>query len=183
MYDLVFNDFRREHPIFSKPQLAKYVDSYCQDANVLVSTGSIQRDVEVFVRSYVQPQRKNRVPEDDFATLLIDLELLDMFEVVKGDAGARYTIERRQRSTLPWQIVLCAPERYQGSSVSFRELANDHNGPGMVFALNEDGLLNQVHGITAHCPDIVFTDDAGIRELQFRQRPDCLEVLDGYYRA
>jgi hypothetical protein len=184
LYDLVFNDFRREHPIFTKPQLTKYVDSYCQDANASVSTGSIQRDVEVFVRSYVQPQRKTASPEDDFATLLIDLELLDTFEVVKGDAGVRYTIERRQRGTLPWQIVLYAIlGRYQGNSVSFRELANDHNGPGMVFALNEDGLLNQVRAITAHCQDIVFTDDAGIRELQFRQRPDGWEVLDGYYRA
>ena len=27
LYDLVFNDFRREHPIFTKPQLAKFVDS------------------------------------------------------------------------------------------------------------------------------------------------------------
>ena len=42
LYDLVFNDFRREHPIFTKPQLAKYADSYCQDANASVSTGTIQ---------------------------------------------------------------------------------------------------------------------------------------------
>ena len=82
------------------------------------------------------------------------------------------------------QIVLYAIlEQYAGDSVSFRELANDRNGPGMVFALNEDGLLNQIQAITAHYPDIVFTDDAGIREVQFRPRPDSQQVLDDYYRA
>lgn len=184
LYGLVFGDFRREHPIFTKPQLTTFVSGYCGDEGVSISTGSIQRDVDVFVRSYVQPQRKTSSPEDDYATLLIDLELLDTFELAKGDSGVRYTIERRTRGQLPVQIVLYAIlDRYPGHSVSFRNLANDDNGPGMVFALNEDGLLNHINAMTAHYLDIVFTDDAGIKELQFRTRPDTQQVLDDYYRA
>lgn len=184
LYNLVFNGFRRGHPVFSKPQLTKYVADYCVDAGVSISINTIQRDVEVFIRSYVRPQRRTASPEDDFSTLLIDLDLLDTFEQAKSESGIRYAIERRIRDQLPMQIVLYAIlDRYDGNSVSFRSLANDDDGPGMVFALSEDGLLNQINVITAHFPDIVFTEDAGIRELQFRVRPDPWQVLDDYYKA
>lgn len=184
LYNLVFNGFRRGHPVFTKPQLTKYVGDFCVDAGVSVSPKTIQRDVEVFIRNYVRPQRRTSSPEDDFSTLLIDLELLDTFELAKSESGIRYAIERRTRGQLPMQIVLYTIlNRYGGTSVSFRSLANDDDGPGMVFALSEDGLLNQINLITAHFPDIVFTEDAGIRELQFRVRPDPWQVLDDYYKA
>ena len=82
------------------------------------------------------------------------------------------------------QIALYAIlARYQGNSISFRSLANDPNGPGLVFALNEDGLLNCIHTMTERYADIVCSDDAGIRELQFKTRPDMQQVLDDYYKA
>jgi hypothetical protein len=182
LYDLTFNDFRREHSIFSKPQLANFAAKRCEDEGVTISTESIQRDVDVLVRSYVRPQRKIPSPEDDYATLLIDLDLLNTFELAKNDGGIRYTIERRERSEIPVQIVLYAIlNQYPGKSIAFRTLANDRSGPGMVFALDDDGLLDQINEITAKYPDIVYTDDAGIREVQFRTRPDCEQVLNDCY--
>jgi len=181
LYDLLFNDFRREHSIFSKGQLAKFATSLCDDAGITVSSTSIGRDVDVLVRSYVQP-RKTRSAEDDFATLLIDLGLLDTIDFAKSDI--RYRIERRARNDIPMQIVLYAIlSRYEGSSISFRSLANDRNGPGLVFALSEDGLLNHINLITEHYTGVIYSDDAGVRELQFRTRPDAQQVLDDYFKA
>lgn len=184
VYSLTFNDFRREHGVFSKLQLANFVAKRCEDLGATISAGSIQRDVDVLVRSYVRPQRKTQSPEDDYATLLIDLDLLNTFELTKNDGGIRYAIERRERSDIPAPIVLRAIlDQYSGKSVSFRNLANDRNGPGMVFALNDDGLLDQINEIMAKYPDVIYTDDAGIREVQFRVRPDCEQVLNDYYGA
>ena len=159
LYDLVFNDFRREHVIFTKSQLTNFAVKRCADVAVSVSVESIQRDVDILVRSYVRPQRKAKSPEDEYATLLMDLDLLSTFEVTKQDGGIRYAIERRERSDIPVQIVLYAIlEQYPSHSVSFRNLANDRNGPGMVFALDDDGLLDQINTMTAKYPDIVYID-------------------------
>lgn len=182
LFDIVFNDFRPKHPIFTKPQLVQHVVDICEDQALPISSSSIQRDVDVLVRSYARPHRKATSVEDDFVTLLLDLNLLDTLEVTKGDGAVRYAIERRSRGDLPMPIVLYAIlEQYQGNSISFRELANDPNGPGMVFALDEDGLLNQINIMTANYPDIVFSDDAGVRELQLHMRPEKRQVLDEYY--
>lgn len=182
LYDLVFNDFRREHAVFGKLQLAKYASGFCDDIGVTISPISVQRDVDVLVRNYVQPQRKTQTAEDDYSTLLIDLGLLDTIDAPKSD-GAKYRIERRPRNDIPMQIALYAIlARYPGNSISFRSLANDPNGPGLVFALNEDGLLNHIYAMTERYTDIVYSEDAGVRELQFKMRPDMQQVLDDYYK-
>lgn len=182
LFAIVFNEFRPKYPIFTKSQLVQYVIDTCEDQAVPVSSTSIQRDVDVLVRSYVRPQRKTASIEDDFITLLPDLNLLNALPITRDDAGIRYAIERRPRSDLPMWIVLYAIlEKYQGSSVSFRELANDPNGPGMVFALDETALFNQINMMTEHYPNIVFSDDAGVRELQFHVRPEKQQVLNDYY--
>ena len=184
LYDLVFNDFRREHIVFTKAQVTNFVSKRCADIGASVSTESIQRDVDVLIRNYGRPQRKAKTSEEDFTTLLIDLDLLSTFELAKNDGGIRYAIERRERTNIPVQIVLYAIlDQYPGQSVSFRSLANERNGPGMVFALDDDGLLNQINAMTAKYQDIVYTDDAGIREVQFRTRPNLQQVLDDYYDA
>lgn len=184
LYDIVFNDFRREHIIFTKPQLASFAFKYSGDVGVSVSAESIQRDVDVLVRNYARPPRKPKSPEDDHTTLLMDLDLLTTFELARNDGGVRYAIERRARADIPTQVVLYVIlNQYQGLSVSFRNLANDRNGPGLVFALDDDGLLSQINQMTAMYPDIIYTDDAGIREIQFRTRPNPEQVLDDYYNA
>ena len=149
LYGIVFNDFRPQYPIFTKPQLVQYMVDTCEEQALPVSSSSIQRDVDVLVRSYARPQRKATSAEDDFVTLLLDLNLLDTLEVTKGDGSIRYAVERRPRGDLPMRIVLYAIlEQYQGNSIYFRDLANDPNGPCMVFALDEDVLLNQINTIT-----------------------------------
>lgn len=184
LYELTFNEFRPRYPIFTKPQLVQHAADTCADQEQTVSVSTLQRDVDVLVRSYTRPKRKATSAEDDFATLLIDLQLIDTLEVARDDGNIRYAIERRQRGDLPMQIVLYAIlDQYQGMSISFRDLANLRNGPGMVFALNEDGLLRQIETMTEYYTDIVFSDDAGVRELQFRTRPEKQQVLDEYYRG
>jgi hypothetical protein len=54
---------------------------------------------------------------------------------------------------------------------------------GLVFALTRSGLLQKIQEITTKFPGVTFTDDAGIRELQFRERPDPQRVLERYYAA
>ncbi len=52
----------------------------------------------------------------------------------------------------------------------------------MVFAMNESGLMKKINEILIRFPkQVIFSDDAGIRELQFRNKIDKITLLDKYY--
>jgi hypothetical protein len=55
------------------------------------------------------------------------------------------------------------------------------NSPGSIFALNRSGLLNKISEIVSEFKEITFTDQAGIKELQFKKKSDAYNILDAYY--
>jgi hypothetical protein len=57
----------------------------------------------------------------------------------------------------------------------------DLNSPGSIFALNRSGLMNKISDIVNDFKDITFTDQAGIKELQFKKKVDAYTILDKYY--
>jgi hypothetical protein len=57
----------------------------------------------------------------------------------------------------------------------------DINSPGSIFALNRAGLMNKISDMVAGFKDITFTDQAGIKELQFKHKADAYTILDLYY--
>jgi hypothetical protein len=44
------------------------------------------------------------------------------------------------------------------------------NSPGSIFALNRSGLVNKIADMVDNFKDITFTDQAGIKELQFKKQ-------------
>ena len=66
-------------------------------------------------------------------------------------------------------------------SISLRKLLNENNNVGMVFALHENGLMRKIQEMLTKYPEIIFTDDAGVRELQFKKPLDKHTVLMNYY--
>ncbi|NLK26977.1 MAG: DUF4007 family protein, partial [Clostridiales bacterium] len=68
-----------------------------------------------------------------------------------------------------------------GNSISLNSLEFDLNSPGSIFALNRSGLMNKISEIVSEFKDITFTDQAGIKELQFKKKSDAFTILDTYY--
>jgi hypothetical protein len=117
---------------------------------------------------------------------MTDLSLMTSYqsENAVGKEVEWYKVESQQRVDLPYEVVLFSildNETY-GNSISFRELLGGFNSPGSVFALNEAGLYNKIEEIVEGNYDIVYTESAGVRELQFKSKPNKWEVLDGYYQ-
>jgi hypothetical protein len=56
-------------------------------------------------------------------------------------------------------------------------LLTGNNSPGSVFSLNEAGLLTKIESICRDYKYIIFTESAGIRELQFKRSLDKYDVL------
>ena len=189
IYNLFFNEFRKDKFSFTRDQLSNFLLRKL-DANDQknVNANTINSDISVFIRNYLKPGLRNKKTdiEDEFSNLFIDLQFMETYqsENAENKLVEWYKVENELRIDLPAEIVLFSildNERY-GDSISFKELQSGHNSPGNVFALNEEGLYNKIEGIVDLCPDATFTQSAGIRELQFKSKPDKWKVLNEYYR-
>ncbi|MFZ1610179.1 MAG: DUF4007 family protein, partial [Chitinophagales bacterium] len=68
-----------------------------------------------------------------------------------------------------------------GNSISLNSLEHDNNSPASIFCLNRSGLTDKISEIVNNNKQIIFTDHAGIKELQFKNKPNAYLILDKYY--
>ncbi len=181
LYSLFFNEFRKERIEFTKEQLLSFLKRKCEEGSFSVSLNSINADIDVFIKMYLRSKGKIRNIEDDFSGLLIDFDLLQEFD--KSGKELWYKIESKDREEIPVEIILYSIlDQKSGNSISFRDILNAENGVGMVYAMNESGLLKKIQEIQDQfSKQIIFSDDAGIRELQFRKKINVNQLLDKYY--
>jgi len=180
IYPLFFNEFRKKRIEFQKDHLLAFLKRQCDEQSAAISENSLSADIDVLIKTYLRPKGKVRDIEDDFSGLLIDFALL---QDISSGHETWYAVESKERETLPVEIFLYAIlEQASGQSVSFRDLLNGENSVGLVFAMNESGVMKKIHEALALFPtQLVFSDDAGIRELQFKEPLDKEALLKGYY--
>jgi len=94
-----------------------------------------------------------------------------------------YKIENKEREDIPIELFLYAilSNQKYGDSISFDELHFGFNSVGNIFALSSRGILDKINCLVEKYDFITFTDDAGIRELQFKLKPDKWKILKAYY--
>ena len=189
IYSLFFNEFRKARFEFTKDHLINFIKRKLEGGQQnSFTTNTINSDVAVFIRSYLRPNfKESKIDvEDDYSNLLIDLDLIDGYqsENTEGKLVDWYKVENKQRIDLPFQLILYTildNESYS-DSVSFKELLSGHNSPGSVFALSEEGLYQKIEQINNSYKDIVYTESAGIRQLQFNKKPNKWRVLHECYK-
>lgn len=111
IYNLVFNQFRKGRPEFTKEQLLTFVKRLL-DAERLkgFNANTVNTDIGVFFRSYLKPYYKeSKIDiEEDFSSLLIDLDLISTHkaENAEGKLVDWYRIENKIQVDLPAEVVL-----------------------------------------------------------------------------
>ncbi|MFN8397666.1 MAG: DUF4007 family protein [Bacteroidia bacterium] len=160
-----------------------------------VVDASIERDISVMLRTLIRPSSqgagKSKIDiEEVFSGVLIDLELLrtTLVETREKDKTEKHTlIPREVRPSLPWQVVLYVilDQLPMGAtSVSFRDMLNSPNSPGLVFLLSREGLFEKIEEITKNLPEeTVFSQTAGneVLQLDAEVAGDPYTILNGYY--
>jgi len=69
-----------------------------------------------------------------------------------------------------------------GNSISINSLFNESIGVGNLFAFNQEELETKLVEISENLSDVVYKNDAGIKELQFKnKKPNGIEILESYY--
>ena len=180
IYSIIFNKFRKEKLFFNKETFVNYVKRIGEaNSDLNFNENTVAKDFIVFANLYKSdPESKN--VEDSFSGILSEIELLKTTGKGKDE---QFFIENIERDKLPEAIVLYAilDNPNYGNSISLNSLEFDLNSPGLIFALNRLGLMNKISDIVDDFKDITFTNQAGIKELQFKNKVDAYTILDTYY--
>lgn len=187
IYNLFFNEFRRGRFEFTEEQLYLFLKAIAEDSNSF-NANTLKSDMSVFYRMYLKPDNSlgKLDPEDVYSGIFNDLQLMSKRKVEKYDGTGFediYSISNENRNALPAEIVLFAIlDRYpETNTISFKELEIGENSPGVIFAMNKDGLYNKIEQMKDRYKNILFSSNAGVQVLQFNSPVDKWEVLNAYY--
>jgi len=178
IYSIIFNEFRKEKILFKEDTFLNYLKRI-QEANPELSfnENTVAKDFMVFVNTYKNEEDNNDV-EDSYSGILSEIGLL---KTIGKGKEKQYQIENNDRDNLREAVLLFSilDNLNYGNSISLSSLEYDYNSPGSIFALNRSGLTNKISEIVNK--NITFTDHAGIKELQFKNKPSAYSILDSYY--
>lgn len=176
IFNLIFTEVRKAKPEFSKTYFHTVVSSKGN-----FSEATLSKDFNVFQGTYMPTSKKKSEIEDSYSGILTELNFVS---TRTSSTEELVVLESKRRSEIPAAILLYAileNENY-GNSINFEKLYKEPDGIGTLFALSREGLTEKLEEIVAlGRGNIVFKNDAGVRELQFRNKPAAFDVLRRYY--
>jgi hypothetical protein len=188
-YSIVFNEFRREKIEFTRDNFISYIKRKSETEKTFqFNQKTLHEDFSVLTKMYLRSDSQSKDREDSFSGLLTELSLLKCYQKKievekKTEVIDIYSIENSERSEIPDEIILFAildNENFE-SSLNFNSIEYNTNSVGTVFAINKPGLLSKIENLTMKYSNIVFNDQAGVKELQFKKKPTAYSILDKYY--
>jgi len=172
IYKLTFVDFHKEKNEFTRDHLQNYLKRRCLDAGwqSLYNENTVKKDIGALLQNYVEPV--NNVFED-YSVLLLELKLISRLD------NKNYIFNSTSHSKIEPEIFLFTILIDKDSnSVSFDLLLE----LSLIFCLTSNDLIDLIEDICKLYPfDIVFSDIAGIKQLQFKKDILPFEVLNRYY--
>lgn len=183
LYKLFFIDFQKERRLFNKDQVTTFVKRKMRDTGKENSfnKNTVKKDVGVLLHNYCLP--RNPQSNEDFSTLLMDLDLLRQTDKTdgRGDNEDKYYFNIEGKREVTPSIFLFA--------ILLIKEKNDNSIPydvlhelGLIFCMTDLEIIDMLKLLSDRYSDTLsYSDVAGIRQLQFTQQMDAKQVLDNYY--
>jgi hypothetical protein len=184
LYSLFFNEFRKERTEFTQNKLLRFIQTKCKETNDEISENTINDSISILLKTYLRPGKSTKSIEDDFTSLLIELELIKELDLNNDEEKDRvYRINVSEKTDIPSEIILFSilDNPSYTKSISFRDLVGSKNSIGNIFAISPNGVYKKIEELSKKYPSIVFKDDAGVKELQFKKHFDSWQVLKSLY--
>ncbi len=176
LYHLVFLDFQREKKEFDRDQLQSFIYRKCLDPGQknVYNENTVRKDINVFLHSYLAPEKAKS--NEDYLALFQDLGIL------RQTSGDRFSFSELDESHLPADILLYAMLDYKGQdrTVSLDGLQD----LALIFCMPLSALVELIKAVVARYPDeISYTDNSGLKNVQFIREPKAASVLNNYYSS
>jgi hypothetical protein len=181
IYNLLFNEFRREKIEFTKESFVKYINRKCSEFKIKeIKDNTILDDFSVMTKMYLRSDSQNKDKEDNYSGLLTELNLLKNIGEKNDEL---FVIENSEKDNIPYDIILYCIIESGGfeSSINLNKIESDFNNIGSIFAINRNGLIKHIDLITKNYKNIIYSDYAGIKELQIKKKLNPITILEKYY--
>lgn len=183
LYRTFFVDFQQERRLFDREQLISFVKRKMKGAGKesLYNENTVKKDVGVLLLNYCLP--RNPQSNEDFSTLLMDLDLLRQSDKKDNfdDKKEQYFFNIEGKKQVTPEIFLFAlllTKEDSDNSVSYDIL----HEIGLMFCMTDLEVIDMLNQLSETYSDaLTYSDVAGIRQLQFTQQMDAKQVLEKYY--
>lgn len=176
LYNLVFVEYQRERKEFTRSELQTYIRRKCSvpEQKNVYNENTVRKDIGVLLKNYVSPKDLKTI--EDFSALLISLNLI----VLKSQDT--YNFREISESDIAPEIILFALLSLEDTD---RTISLDGlQKLSLIFCIPMISLIDIIRSLEQSYPDsIVFSDNSGIKNVQFLKELDKYEILDTYYRA
>lgn len=182
IYNLLLVEYQREKKEFSKQELQTFIKRKCSvpEQKNVYNENTVRKDIGVLLKNYVAPTDLKAI--EDFSSLLIGLGLIVDTGKQSTSKEALYTFKVNDASDIASEIILYALISMKGSdrTVSFDVLQK----LSLIFGLPMTTLIEIIRELETAFPNtLVFTDNSGIKNVQFLRDIDEAEALNHYYET
>lgn len=170
IFQLIFSSYFSDKATldFSEYQILNYVNRLLKDeGHKEVAEKTLNSDFKVFVRTYVSPVKNEKTVEDDFNAPLLSLNLVSETGRKNTANQTVYRLNRGVQESISSEVfAYCLLNEFEGEkTVSYDRIRKT---VGSYLCLSNDGLEMLIDQICEKNKEFVYKDDAGIRQLQFR---------------
>lgn len=182
IYQMTFEEFRKTRidSEFTAELLFDFITRKLKKEQEAFSEKSLQNDIKVFLRTYeTSSKRGSKSIEDDFSSVLIELDLIDPIQNTFINGEQVYRIQYNERDDLDKLIYLYAIlDQFEGSkSVSVKEI---QSAVSDKFLCNREGTEEKLNALS-EAGYVVYKQDAGRKEVQLKNKLSKWDVLNKYY--
>ena len=180
IYKMFFCDFQRERARFTKEQFANHIKYKLADEDLKnqFNENTVKKDIDVLIHNYALPRKPQS--NEDFSSLFIDLDLLRITEDSK-----EYYFNSEGKRKVPKEIFLYSlvelKNRDKDNSLPYDDIRHH---VGMPFCMNDSEIIEMLKMLSIQYSDfITYSDESGIRQLQFTKDISTEKILNDYYGA
>lgn len=180
IYRIFFCEFQRERARFTKDQFTSYIKYKLinEGQKSSYNENTVKKDIDVLIHNYALPRKPQS--NEDFSALFIDLDLLRI-----NEDGKEYYFNTEGKRKVPMQIFLYAltklKEKEDDNTLPYDDIR--HN-IGMTFCMTDAEIIEMLKLISSRYSNyLAYSDEAGIRQVQFIKDVSSEELLNDYYAA
>lgn len=174
LYNLLFVEYQREKKDFTKSELQNYIKRKCSvpEQKNVYNENTVKKDIGVLLKNYVMPADLKSI--EDFSALLLPLNVI----ISKGSDA--YSFQETKSTSIDPLVIFFALLHLKGDdkTISFDTLQII----SLIFCLSMTSLIEIIKILESRFPrTIVFSDNSGIKNVQFLADIDEEVVLNSYY--
>lgn len=178
LYKMFFCGVQRERTHFEKEQVLTYVKLRMAEAGkmTMFNPNTVKKDIAVLLQNYTLPRKPQS--NEDFSSLLIDLDLIRQNSENKG---YYFNLDGKRKVTKEIFLygLLKLREQEGDNTISFDTIQEK---VGLVFCMQDFETIEMLKQMANEYKDyFVYSDVAGIKQIQFVKDLDIKQVLDNYY--